>query len=145
MPSGLRRDRPALWGRGNSPLSACRCRRTSAIRMSPCRLRFHPARFPGLMGENPPLLSPCRERVVPCLHLSRAAGNSRVRFAAAVTRSLLPVCRDLTVVRPLRIHGLTLQLPAAGASGCGFLCAPEFPADRPSVMEARHHPVSQSM
>lgn len=36
-------------------------------RMSPCRLRIHPARFTGLMGENPPLLSPCRERVVPCM------------------------------------------------------------------------------
>ncbi|CSW21372.1 Protein of uncharacterised function (DUF1472) [Shigella sonnei] len=36
-----------------------------------------------------------------------------VRFAAAVTRSLLPVCRDFPVVRPLRFRGLTLQLPSA--------------------------------
>ncbi|EEV7233591.1 TPA: DUF1472 domain-containing protein, partial [Escherichia coli] len=34
-------------------------------------------------------------------------------FAAAVTRSLLPVCRDFPVVRPLRFRGLTLQLPSA--------------------------------
>ncbi|MBY3786833.1 DUF1472 domain-containing protein, partial [Escherichia coli] len=30
---------------------------------------------------------------------------------AAVTRSLLPVCRDFPVVHPLRFRGLTLQLP----------------------------------
>ncbi|EFN1898304.1 DUF1472 domain-containing protein, partial [Escherichia coli] len=52
-----------------------------------------------------------RVRAVPCLHLSRAGGDARVRFAAAVTRSLLPVCRDFPVVHPLRFRGLTLQLP----------------------------------
>ncbi|TEW18587.1 DUF1472 domain-containing protein, partial [Escherichia coli] len=52
-----------------------------------------------------------RVRAVPCLHLSRAGVDARVRFAAAVTRSLLPVCRDFPVVRPLRFRGLTLQLP----------------------------------
>ncbi|EDS4008490.1 DUF1472 domain-containing protein, partial [Salmonella enterica subsp. enterica serovar Anatum] len=31
----------------------------------------------------------------------------------AVTRSLLPVCRDFPVVHPLRFRGLTLQLPPA--------------------------------
>ena len=56
---------------------------------------------------------PCRVRAVPCLHLSRAGGDARVRFAAAVTRSLLPACRDFPVVRPLRFRGLTLQLPSA--------------------------------
>lgn len=50
---------------------------------------------------------------VPCLHLSRAGRDARVRFAAAVTRSLLPVCRDFPVVHPLRFRGLTLQLPPA--------------------------------
>ncbi|EEU2854638.1 DUF1472 domain-containing protein, partial [Escherichia coli] len=54
-----------------------------------------------------------RVRAVPCLHLSRAGGDARVRFAAAVTRSLLPVCRDFPVVHPLRFRGLTLQLPSA--------------------------------
>ncbi len=54
-----------------------------------------------------------RVRAVPCLHLSRAGVDARVRFAAAVTRSLLPVCRDFPVVRPLRFRGLTLQLPSA--------------------------------
>lgn len=43
----------------------------------------------------------------------RAGVDARVRFAAAVTRSLLPVCRDFPVVRPLRFRGLTLQLPPA--------------------------------
>ncbi len=56
---------------------------------------------------------PCRVRAVPCLHLSRAGGDARVRFAAAVTRSLLPACRDFPVVHPLRFRGLTLQLPSA--------------------------------
>ncbi|EFL6229981.1 DUF1472 domain-containing protein [Escherichia coli] len=55
----------------------------------------------------------CRVRAVPCLHLSRAGRDARVRFAAAVTRSLLPVCRDFPVVHPLRFRGLTLQLPPA--------------------------------
>jgi hypothetical protein len=55
----------------------------------------------------------CRVRAVPCLHLSRAGGDARVRFAATVTRSLLPVCRDFPVVHPLRFRGLTLQLPSA--------------------------------
>ncbi|STO17836.1 putative antirestriction protein [Escherichia coli] len=59
------------------------------------------------------LWPPCRVRAVPCLHLSRAGGDARVRFAAAVTRSLLPVCRDFPVVHPLRFRGLTLQLPSA--------------------------------
>ncbi len=54
-----------------------------------------------------------RVRAVPCLHLSRAGVDARVRFAAAVTRSLLPVCRDFPVVHPLRFRGLTLQLPSA--------------------------------
>ncbi|EAA3622616.1 DUF1472 domain-containing protein [Salmonella enterica subsp. enterica] len=54
-----------------------------------------------------------RVRAVPCLHLSRAGRDARVRFAAAVTRSLLPVCRDFPVVHPLRFRGLTLQLPSA--------------------------------
>lgn len=54
-----------------------------------------------------------RVRAVPCLHLSRAGRDARVRFAAAVTRSLLPVCRDFPVVHPLRFRGLTLQLPPA--------------------------------
>lgn len=54
-----------------------------------------------------------RVRAVPCLHRSRAGRDARVRFAAAVTRSLLPVCRDFPVVHPLRFRGLTLQLPPA--------------------------------
>lgn len=56
---------------------------------------------------------PCRVRAVPCLHLSRAGREARVCFAAAVTRSLLPVCRDFPVVHPLKFRGLTLQLPPA--------------------------------
>ncbi|QAU89139.1 DUF1472 domain-containing protein [Escherichia coli] len=47
-----------------------------------------------------------RVRAVPCLHLSRAGVDARVRFAAAVTRSLLPVCRDFPVVHPLRFRNV---------------------------------------
>ncbi|EFA8667086.1 DUF1472 domain-containing protein [Escherichia coli] len=54
----------------------------------------------------------CRVRAVPCLHLSRAGGDARVRFAAAVTRSLLPVCRDFPAGRP-RKRVRPLQLPPA--------------------------------
>ncbi|HAH3546193.1 TPA: DUF1472 domain-containing protein [Escherichia coli] len=54
-----------------------------------------------------------RVQAVPCLHLSRAGVDARVHFAAAVTRSLLPVCRDFPVVHPLRFRGFTLQLPSA--------------------------------
>ncbi len=64
-----------------------------------------------------------RVRAVPCLHLSRAGRDARVRFAAAVTRSLLPVCRDFPVVHPLRFRGLTSNSRQPCASGCGFPCA----------------------
>ncbi|HBX1861599.1 TPA: DUF1472 domain-containing protein [Klebsiella pneumoniae] len=47
--------------------------------MSPCRLRVHPARIPGLLDENHPLLFPRRVRAVPCLHYSPAAADARVR------------------------------------------------------------------
>lgn len=45
--------------------------------------------------------------------LAGLAGRARVCFAAAIARSLLPVCRDFPVVHPLRFRGLTLQLPPA--------------------------------
>ncbi|EEH1501430.1 DUF1472 domain-containing protein, partial [Salmonella enterica] len=64
---------------------------------------------------------------VPCIHRSRAGVDARVRFAAAVTRSFLPVSRALPVVRPLRFRVLTLQFPSAVSSGCGFPCAPASP------------------
>ncbi|HAK8122098.1 TPA: DUF1472 domain-containing protein, partial [Salmonella enterica] len=44
---------------------------------------------------------------MPCIHRSRAGVDARVRFAAAVTRSFLPVSRALPVVRPLRFRVLT--------------------------------------
>ncbi len=44
--------------------------------------------------------------------------------AAAVTRSLLPVCRDFPVVHPLRFRGLTLQLPPAVCVRLRLPCAP---------------------
>ncbi|EDT4893876.1 DUF1472 domain-containing protein, partial [Salmonella enterica subsp. enterica serovar Sandiego] len=55
---------------------------------------------------------------MPCIHRSRAGVDARVRFAAAVTRSFLPVSRALPVVRPLRFRVLTLQFPSAVSSGC---------------------------
>ena len=72
-----------------------------------------------------------RVRAVPCLHLSRAGVDARVRFAAAVTRSLLPVCRDFPVVRPLRFRGLTLQLPPAVCVRLRLPFAPCIPALSP--------------
>ncbi len=87
---------------------------------------------------------PCRVRAVPCLHLSRAGRDARVRFAAAVTRSLLPVCRDFPVVHPLRFRGLTLQLPSAVRVGLRLSLRPCIPAG-PAKMEARHRPVSQNI
>ncbi len=86
-----------------------------------------------------------RVRAVPCLHLSRAGVDARVRFAAAVTRSLLPVCRDFPVVHPLRFRGLTLQLPSAVCVRLRLPCAPASPPVRPAFMEARHRPVSRNM
>ncbi len=73
-----------------------------------------------------------RVRAVPCLHLSRAGRDARVRFAAAVTRSLLPVCRDFPVVRPLRFRGLTLQLPSAVCVRLRLPLRPCIPALSPS-------------
>lgn len=72
-----------------------------------------------------------RVRAVPCLHLSRAGVDARVRFAAAVTRSLLPVCRDFPVVRPLRFRGLTLQLPSAVCVRLRLPLRPCIPACSP--------------
>ncbi len=87
-----------------------------------------------------------RVRAVPCLHLSRAGRDARVRFAAAVTRSLLPVCRDFPVVHPLRFRGLTLQLPPAVCVRLRLPLRPVHPPPyRPAFMEARHRPVSRNM
>lgn len=72
-----------------------------------------------------------RVRAVPCLHLSRAGRDARVRFAAAVTRSLLPVCRDFPVVHPLRFRGLTLQLPSAVCVRLRLPLRPCIPACSP--------------
>ncbi|OSL96372.1 anti-restriction protein [Escherichia coli T426] len=72
-----------------------------------------------------------RVRAVPCLHLSRAGVDARVRFAAAVTRSLLPVCCDFPVVRPLRFRGLTLQLPSAVCVRLRLPLRPCIPACSP--------------
>ncbi|ROJ41795.1 antirestriction protein [Escherichia coli] len=47
---------------------------------------------------------------MPCLHLSRAGRDARVRFAAAVTRSLLPVCRDFPVVHLLYVEASVYAL-----------------------------------
>ncbi len=74
---------------------------------------------------------PCRVRAVPCLHLSRAGGDARVRFAAAVTRSFLPVRRDFPVVHPLRFRGLTLQLPPAVCVRLRLPLRPVHPALSP--------------
>ena len=60
----------------------------------------------------------CRASILAGLALMQ-----RVRFAAAVTRSLLPVCRDFPVVRPLRFRGLTLQLPPAVCVRLRLPCA----------------------
>lgn len=49
---------------GTSPLSASWRRRSGAIRMSSCRLSIYPTRFPGLLSENNPQLSPYRVRPV---------------------------------------------------------------------------------
>ena len=72
-----------------------------------------------------------RVRAVPCLHLSRAGVDARVRFAAAVTRSLLPVCRDFPVVHPLRFRGFTLQLPSAECVRLRLPLRPCIPALSP--------------
>ena len=83
-------------------MSACRHRRCGAIRMSPCRLRVHPARFPGLLGEHNPLLSPCRVLAVPCLHFSPAAAEAGVRWRRhpRIRQSPACRCRRLRFTRP---------------------------------------------
>ncbi len=66
------------------------------------------------------------------------------KMNAAVTRSLLPVCRDFPVVHPLRFRGLTLQLPSAVRVRLRLPLRPCIPAG-PAFMEARHRPVSRNM
>ncbi len=51
--------------------------------------------------------------------------------AAAVTRSLLPVCRDFPVVHPLRFRGFTLQLPSAECVRLRLPLRPCIPALSP--------------
>ncbi len=83
----------------------------------------------------------CRASIVAGLW----GGVARVRLAAAVTRSLLPVCRDFPVVHPLRFRGLTLQLPSAVCVRLRLPLRPCNPACCPAKMEARHRPVSRNM
>ena len=52
-------------------------------------------------------------RFEPCPGLTAAGRGVVSPENIAFTRSLLPVCRDFPVVRPLRFRGLTLQLPSA--------------------------------
>ncbi|HBT8429141.1 TPA: hypothetical protein MCL09_005437, partial [Klebsiella pneumoniae] len=70
--------------------------------MSPCRLRVHPARFPGLLGEHNPLLSPCRVLALPCLHFSPAAAEAGVRWRRhpRIRQSPACRCRRLRFTRP---------------------------------------------
>ncbi len=94
-------------------MSACRHRRSGAIRMSPCRLRVHPARFPGLLGEHNPLLSPCRVLAVPCLHFSPAAAEAGVRWRRHPRIRQSPACRCRRLLHPapsLRSVALFLRL-----------------------------------
>ncbi|CSY98754.1 Antirestriction protein [Shigella sonnei] len=88
------------------------------------------------------------DTAVPCLHKSRAirwgCTGRKGRGTAAVTRSLLPVCRDFPVVHPLRFRGLTLQLPSAVRVRLRLPLRPCNPAG-PAKMEARHRPVSRNM
>ncbi|STK86263.1 putative antirestriction protein [Escherichia coli] len=72
-----------------------------------------------------------RVRAVPCLHLSRAGRDARVRFAAAVTRSLLPsavIFRSFTR-SDFAVSPSNSRQPCA--SGCGFPCALCIPALSP--------------
>nr|VXZ93208.1 Uncharacterised protein [Klebsiella pneumoniae] len=67
--------------RGGPSLSACRHRRCGAIRMSPCRLRVHPARFPGLWVNT----TLCYRRAVCwlCRAFTLARQPQRLEFAGA--------------------------------------------------------------
>ncbi len=72
-----------------------------------------------------------RVRAVPCLHLSRAGRDARVRFAAAVTRSSFPsavIFRSFTR-SDFAVSPSNSRQPCA--SGCGFPCALCIPALSP--------------
>lgn len=82
-------------------------------RMSPAPLLWRPrpgVTWPGgfPLCQSGAVCGLCRASIV--VGLSWIQGFAG---AAAVTRSFLHVSRDLPVVRPLRFHGLTLQLPSA--------------------------------
>ncbi len=60
-----------------------------------------------------------RVRAVPCLHLSRAGVDARVRFAAAVTRSLLP---SAVIFRSFARSGFAAS-PCNSRQPCASGCA----------------------
>ncbi|MGC6746900.1 hypothetical protein ACP0HM_35750 [Escherichia coli] len=79
--------------------------------------------------------------------LAGLAGDARVRFAAAVTRSLLPVCRDFSGRSPAQVSRSHPPTPASRVrQGCGFPLRPVHPRLIARLfMEARHRPVSRNM
>lgn len=87
----------------------------------------------------------CRVRAVPCIHRSRAVVDTRVK---CTRRSPGPSFTSAAIFRSFDRSDFTVspfssRLPCA--SGCGFPCALVSPTDRPTVMDARHRPVSQTM
>ncbi len=115
------------------------------IQGSCCRLRFYPAmRGMALWVFSYVVAVSCAGCAVPPSLPGFCGRDAKVRFAAAVTRSLLPVCRDFPVVHPLRFRGLTFQLPSAVRVGLRLSLRPCVPAG-PAKMEARHRPVLRNM
>lgn len=86
-----------------------------------------------------------RVRAVPCLHLSRAGGDARVK---CTRRSPGPSFPSAVIFRSFTRSGFAVSPSNSRqpcASGCGFPCAPASPPYRPAFMEARHRPVSRNM
>lgn len=86
-----------------------------------------------------------RVRAVPCLHLSRAGGDARVK---CTRRSPGPSFPSAVIFRSFTRSDFAVSPSNSRqpcASGCGFPCALASPPYRPAFLEARHRPVSRNM
>nr|AVI43830.1 hypothetical protein [Klebsiella pneumoniae] len=94
-----------------------------------------PARFPGLLGEHNPLLSPCRVLALPCLHFSPAAAEAGVRWRRHPRIRQSPACRCRRLPSPGPIPPVCGLIPVCrvATSASAFLPVVEKRGEKPCI------------
>ena len=119
------RQKSEMTMAGKSRLFPCRVP-DRAHKGSRRRLQFYPGH-----GEHGLWVSACGHRVaraVPkCLHPAGLAGM-QAALNGCGHPVLLPVCRDFSVVHPLRFRGLNSPTPCQSCVLASFPCAPVHPS-----------------